>query len=87
MKMKFLVISTNTTDVSPFVAAEVQRITELQSAGTITGVWLKADFSGAVLMLETAAEAEATAAVRSLPTVMNDATTFVLTEIVDLVSE
>jgi hypothetical protein len=81
--MKYLVVSTNTKDVSPFIAAEGQRVAELQAAGTITAVWLKSDLSGAVLMLESADEAEATAALRTLPIVINDATTFVLTELVD----
>jgi muconolactone delta-isomerase len=81
--MEYLVVSTNTKDVSRFIAAEVQRVAELRAAGTITAVWLKSDFSGAVLMLECADEAEATAALSTLPLVINDATTFVLTELVD----
>jgi hypothetical protein len=81
--LKYLVVSTNTKDVSPYIEAEVQRLAELRAAGTVTAVWLKSDFSGAVLMLESADEAEATAAVRTLPIVINDATTFVLTELVD----
>ena len=82
--MTFLSVSTNTKDVSPFVAAEVQRIEELRAAGTITGGWVKADFSGAVLVLECADAAEATAALATLPTVINDATSIVLIEVVDL---
>jgi len=82
--MKGLVVSTNTKDVSPFIAAEARRIAELRAAGTITDVWLKSDFSGAVLMLECADEAGATAALNTLPIVINDATAYVLTEIVDL---
>jgi len=81
--MKYLVVSTNTKDVSPFIAAEAQRIAELRAAGTITAIWLKSDFSGAVLILECADEAEATAALNTLPIVINDATAFALTEIVD----
>ena len=82
--MKYLVVSTNTKDVSPFIAAEFQRVDELRAAGTITGGWVKTDLSGAVLMLECADAAEATAALNSLPTVINDASSFVLTEIADL---
>ena len=52
--MKFLAVSTNTKDVSPFLAAEIQRVNELRAARTITGAWVKADFSGAVLVLECA---------------------------------
>jgi hypothetical protein len=82
--MKFLAVSTNTKDVSPFIAAEFQRVDELRAAGTITDGWVKADFSGAVLVLECADAAEATAALDTLPTRINDATTIVLTEIVTL---
>ena len=84
--MTFLAVSTNTKDVSPFIAAEVQRIEELRAAGTITGGWVKADFSGAVLVLECADAAEATAALGTLPIVINDATSFELIEVVDLES-
>ena len=72
--MKFLVVSTNTKDVLPFVAAEVQRVAELRAAGTITHAWVKSDLSGGVLILECADESEATAALDTLPTVINDAT-------------
>jgi hypothetical protein len=82
--MKYLAVSTNTQDVSPYITAEFQRVDELRAAGTITGGWLKSDFSGAVLVLECADEDEATAALCSLPIAVNKASTFVLTEIVDL---
>jgi hypothetical protein len=59
-------------------------VNELRAAGTITGAWVKADFSGAALMLECADAAEATAALDTLPSVANDATDIVLTEIIDL---
>ena len=82
--MKFLSVSTNTKDVSPFVAEEFQRLDELRAAGTITDGWVKADFSGAVLVLDCADAAEATVALNTLPIAINDATAFVLTEILDL---
>ena len=81
--MKYLAVSTNTKDVTPFLEAEIKRMAELQAAGTVTGIWLKSDFSGAVLMLECADETEATAALNTLPIAVNDATAFVLTEIID----
>lgn len=81
--MKYLVVSTNTKDVSPFIEAETQRVNELRAVGTITHLWLKADFSGAFLVLDCADAAEATAALNTLPIVINDATTFVLTEVID----
>lgn len=82
--MKYLAVSTNTKDVSPFIAAEFQRLDELRNAGTIIGGWVKADFSGAVLVLECADAAGASTALDTLPTAINDATNFVVTEIVDL---
>ena len=81
--MKFLAVSTNTKDVSPFLAAEVQRVNKLRAAGTITGAWVKADFSGAALVLECADGAGATTVLNTLPSVANDATDIVLTEIID----
>jgi DNA topoisomerase VI subunit B len=82
--MMYLAESTNTRDVSGFVAAEFQRVDELRAAGTISAGWLKADFSGAVLVLECEDEGEALAALRTLPTVINNATTVHLTQVVDL---
>jgi hypothetical protein len=81
--LKFLAVSTNTKDVSPFLAAEFRRIDELRAAGTITDVWVKADLSGAVLVLDCADAAAATAALNTLPIAINDAATVVLTEILD----
>jgi hypothetical protein len=57
--MKFLVVSTNTKDVSPFVAAEAERLAELRAAGTLTAGWVKADYSGGILLLECVDQAEA----------------------------
>lgn len=82
--MKFLAVSTNTRDVSDFAAAELKRVNELRTAGTITGGWLKSDYSGAVLILECADEDEATAALNTLPIAINKAATVALTPIVDL---
>jgi hypothetical protein len=85
--MKFLSVSTNTKDVSPFLAAEVQRLNELRAAGTVTAGWVKADFTGAVLVLECADAAEATTALDTLPIAANHATDIVLTEIIDRVRQ
>jgi len=82
--MKFLAISTNTKDVSPFIEAEFQRVNALRAAGTITGGWVKADFSGAILVLECADAAEATAVLGTLPIAINDAAAVVLTQVIDL---
>ena len=52
--MKYLAVSTNTTDVSAFAVEEYQRAMELRADGILTDAWLKSDFSGAVLVLECA---------------------------------
>lgn len=82
--MPYLVVSTNTKDISPYIEAETRRVEELRAAGTITDIWLKADYSGAVAVLDCADEAEATAALQTLPVVKNEATAFALTEIVHI---
>jgi Muconolactone delta-isomerase len=82
--MLYLVTSTNTRDVSPLLAAESERVNELRAAGVIRNGWVKADLSGAFLLLDCANEAEASAVLNTLPAVINDATTFVLTEVVGL---
>ena len=82
--MMYLVSSTNIGDIAPLVAAETERVNELRAAGIIRSGWLKSDFSGAVLLLECASEAEAAAAMNTLPMVINGATTFTLAEVVDL---
>lgn len=82
--MLYLVTSTNTRDVSSLVAAETERVNELRAAGTIRNGWLKSDFSGAFLLLDCANEAEATAVLGTMPMVINHATSFVLTEVIEL---
>jgi hypothetical protein len=79
----FLGISTNTGDPRPFVAAESARMAELQAAGVITQVLLKADWSGAVVLLATDDAAAARHALDSLPMVANGITSFEVTEVVN----
>ena len=80
----YLVTATNIKDVSSLVAAETERVDELRAAGIIRGGWLKTDFSGSFLLLDCANDAEAAAVLNSMPMVLNGATTFALTEVVDL---
>lgn len=82
--MKYLVDSTNTKDVSPYVAEEIRRVSELQAAGILTNIWMKSDQSGAVLVLECADRDEATSILNTFPIVINDAATLVVTELADL---
>lgn len=82
--MKFLAISTNTKDVTPYLAEEGQRVAELQAAGTVVHIWMKADYSGAVLVLECASKDEADAVLGTFPIARNGATTVTVTELADL---
>ena len=81
--MKFLAISTNNGDPTPHIAAEAARTTELVDAGVIERVLLKADWSGAVLVLDVPDIAAAHAALDSLPLVSRGLTRFELTEVIE----
>jgi hypothetical protein len=80
--MKFLAISTNRNDPTPHLPAEGARTAELVEAGV--RVLLKADRSGAVLVLEVSDAAAARAAVDSLPLVQHGVTRFDLTELMEV---
>jgi hypothetical protein len=81
--MKVLAISTNNGDPTPYIPAEVARTSELVDAGLFERVLLKADRSGAVLVLDVPDVATARAAVDSLPLVRHGLTRFELTEVVE----
>ena len=82
--MKFLAISTNSDDPTPHISAEIARTVELVEAGVLERVLLKADRSGAVLVLDVADAAAARAAVDSLPLVQHGVTRFDLTELMEV---
>ena len=81
--MKFLAVSSNTGDPSAYVDAEAARMAELVAAGTVEQVWLKSDWSGAVLILDAPDERQAQAAVDSLPIAVHGLTSFALTAVVE----
>ncbi|MDJ0392436.1 muconolactone Delta-isomerase family protein [Rhodococcus sp. G-MC3] len=74
--MRFIVLSTNTADVSDLLAAEGARAGELMASGIFVDIWPKADMSGAVVLAETADEAELRQAVETMPTIAAGAGTF-----------
>ena len=80
--MMVLAVSRNTGDPTPYLHAEAARMTELQQAGLVELMLLKADWSGAVLLLRAADLAAAREAVGSLPLVTNGITRFELTEVI-----
>ena len=80
--MKVLAISNNTGDPTPRIPDEMRRITELQEAGVIEQFYLKADRSGAVVILETESADEAERQLATLPLVESGVTSFAVTELV-----
>jgi hypothetical protein len=80
--MKVLAVSTNTGDPTPHIPDEMRRVEELQAAGVIEQFYLKADRSGAVLMLETESAGEAERQLATLPLVERGVTSFAVTELV-----
>jgi hypothetical protein len=80
--MLVLAVSHNTGDPTPHLQAEATRMAELQEAGLVELVLLRADYSGAVLLLRTSDLPAARAAVDSLPLVIHGMTSFVLSEVI-----
>jgi hypothetical protein len=79
--MTYLAVSTNTGDPSPLFEAEGKRMAELIGSGVVEHVWLKADWSGAVLVLSSTDGASAQAVVDSLPIAQAGLTRFALTPV------
>lgn len=72
--MQFLVLTERFTDKFPAeewtperIEAEGQRVRELYVSGVLRSAWRRKDKPGAALILEAASEAEARAAVETLP--------------------
>lgn len=72
--MQFLSVSRRRTEAFPaeawtpeLLASEGQRVRELYAAGVIRSIWRRKDMPGAAILIETADENEARAALESLP--------------------
>jgi muconolactone delta-isomerase len=72
--MQFLFLSRRRVDAFPpeaftpeLIARESARVKELYSAGLLRQIWRRGDVPGATLIFEAASEAEARAAIESLP--------------------
>ena len=72
--MQFLTISRRRTDVFPpeaftpeLIAREGLRVRELYASGILRQIWRRGDIPGAAILWEAASEAEARAALDSLP--------------------
>ena len=80
--MMILAISHNTGDPTPHLQAEAARMAELRRAGLVELILLKADQSGAVLLMRTPDLPTARQTVDSLPLVAKAITSFELTEVI-----
>jgi muconolactone delta-isomerase len=80
--VKILAISYNRADPTPHIKEELRRIAELREAGILDELWLKADRSGAVIVLEADDAEDAQRQLATLPLVAHGITTFEVTELV-----
>jgi hypothetical protein len=82
--VKVLVIGHLTgKDIRPHLEAEGRRVAELRADGLIRDVFLKADRSGPILLLNDISAAEAPARLASLPFIEHDLVTFNYIELED----
>ena len=82
--MKVLVIGHLTgKDITPHLEAEGRRVAELRADGLIRDVFLKADRSGPILLLNDTTAGEALARLASLPFVEHQLVTFDYIELND----
>jgi hypothetical protein len=72
--MQFISISRRRTDAFPpeaftadLLGAETQRVKELYAAGLLRQAWKRSDMPGSAILWEATSEAEARAAIESLP--------------------
>lgn len=81
--MKILAISTNTADATAYLAEEGARVDDLVRQGVVEWVLVKADWSGAALLLDVPDVDTARATVESLPIAAHGLTRFDLTPVVE----
>lgn len=81
--MKVLAISTNTGDTTAYLAEESARVDDLVRQGVVERVLVKADWSGAALLLDVPDVETARATVSALPIAAHGLTRFDLTPVVE----
>ena len=82
--MKVLVIGHLTgKDITPYLEAEGRRVGELRADGLIRDVFLKADRSGPILLLNDTTAGEAPARLATLPFIEHQLVTFDYIELND----
>lgn len=79
--MKLLALFHNQGDPTPYLADEGKRVAELREAGVLEQLWLRADRTGAVLMLEAADAADAHRHLATLPLVQHGISTVEVIEL------
>lgn len=82
--MKFLAVSQNTGDPTPWLTAEAERMADLVARGVVEHLYLKADHSGAVLIVSASDAAQAERELATLPLVDGGLTSFTLTALADI---
>jgi muconolactone delta-isomerase len=80
--MKFLAVTNNISDPGPHIPDEARRTEELRAAGVLEQLYLKADRSGAVLILDAQDAEEAERQLGTLPLVERGVVSVELTELV-----
>ena len=81
--MKFLAVSQNLGDPTPWLAAESAQMAHLVQRGVVHDMYLKTDYSGAVLILDAADRPDAENELATLPLVNARLTRFALTAIME----
>ena len=81
--MKVLAMSTNSGDPTAYLADEGAAVEDLTRRGVVEWVLVKADWSGAVLLLEVPDLETARATVEALPIAAHGLTRFDLTPVVE----
>lgn len=83
--MKTLVIGHLTgMDIAPHIPAEGRLVTQLRDQGVIREVYLKADHTGPILIVNDADAEQAAERLKDLPFVEHDLVTFEYVELIDL---
>jgi hypothetical protein len=81
--VRFLAVSQNTGDPRPLIPAETERMKELLARGVVEHAYVKADYSGAVLIVSATDGRQAEQELATLPMVEAHLTSFTVTALAD----
>ncbi len=85
--MLFLMTTTTDADPRPYLADEARQIDALRTRGVLRALYVKADLSGAVGVLDAPDAGEAEAAARSLPLVRAGVASATVDALLDLAAQ